>query len=305
MTWFCHQTYFKRPSIHWIERETKYPLQLGVFELAQLINLACFSAARYLNHYRPEAFGLSRWSHSCSCVAVASNLAFCILRESFSHLKQRTKNLGDLTTCGNNAVVLPNRFFSVFFGMFKRYIRRDMNFSRHLYVHNYELLLTFLQCFTNGDPKNPNNWNLYVVSPELTFSDATICRYWVHTVKRYVFLLSSPPTQIHRNTFLELSFQKPFISSLPSPAKQCIQQHVRGRSLAAPSPLGLYPASVLEEWLNRPPTSKWLELSNGEGSGVSGGQDANAAQSRSQTEHYCSHRCDWVMKAMLRSCWCF
>lgn len=75
--------------------------------------------------------------------------------------------------------------------------------------------------------------------------------------------------------------------STPPPSKQCcrcIQQHVRGRSLAAPSPLGRYPAAVLEEWLNRPPTSKWLELSNGEGSGVSGGQDASAAQSRSQTE---------------------
>lgn len=179
----------------------------------------------------------------------------------------------------------------------------------YFYIWKNYILIFFFDISSMGTaklnlkPKQHNSKILHCLAG-LHFFEVTICRYQVHTeALRLPFVLSS-----HSDTQKYLpgtGFQKPFISTFFS--KQCcryIQQHVRGRSLAAPGPLGLYPAAVLEsDWTDHPPPSGW-SFQNGEGSGVSGGQDASAPQSRSQTERCSSHGCYWVMKKILKSCWC-
>lgn len=124
-------------------------------------------------------------------------------------------------------------------------------------------------------PKQHNSKILHCLA-KLHFLNVTICRYRVHTVKRYVFLLSSPPTQIHRNTFLELAFKSPS-SHLYLLQQTMLPVHpaTREGTLSCCSwPSWTLSSCGTGEWLNRPPTSKWLELSNRKERGVSGGQAA-------------------------------
>lgn len=91
----------------------------------------------------------------------------------------------------------------------------------YFYMWKNYILIFFFDISPMGTPKlnlKPKQHNSKILHclAGLHFFEVTICRYRVHTVKRYVFLLSSPPTQIHRNTFLELAFKSP--SSLPSSA---------------------------------------------------------------------------------------
>lgn len=133
------------------------------------------------------------------------------------------------------------------------------------------------------------NPKIFIVLPYFTLS---VCRYWVHTVKCYVFHLSSPPTQIHRNTFLEPCSPNPFISLyLLQQTILLVHPETREATLsAAPGPLGLYPAAVLESgWTDHPPPSGVLQMERR----VEWGQDGNTIQSRSQTLSCQYYKCNW------------
>lgn len=138
----------------------------------------------------------------------------------------------------------------------------------YFYMLKNYILIFFFNISPMGTPKlnlKPKQHNSKILhslaGPH--FFEVTICRYRVHTVKRYVFLLSSPPTQIHRNTFLELAFKSPS-SHLYLLQQTMLPVHpaTREGTLSCCSwPSWTLSSSCTEEWLNRPTTSKWLELS--------------------------------------------
>lgn len=128
----------------------------------------------------------------------------------------------------------------------------DRNFICNFCAHNYELLFTFLQRFTNEEPKTrfrtQTTWfqNSHIVSSDSTFPTllfvVTGCTQWSAT-SSFCPLLPLRYTEIPS---WKLGFQKLFIPSLPSPANNAAgtASNTWGDVLSLlPSPLGPYPAA--------------------------------------------------------------
>lgn len=119
----------------------------------------------------------------------------------------------------------------------------------------------FLQRFAKVSPNvtwKPKQYN----SKTQTSLFITIGRNWVHAGKRSVFLLSSPPTLTHRNTFLETGLPKAF----SSPLYLLQQNNAAGASSNTYGDTLLLLPALLDsiqllywksDWTDHPPPSGW------------------------------------------------